>query len=775
MKCYYDIIIGDNKPVSIPIETEDGNLVLNNELLTALKNSPELAKQISNLVFEELSKSTSARPVTFKQLLKKGALLANTNVEFLRSQYPDIFPETAQADVLLIDNLKIGGLLISGRIINSQGKEVFVIKNNPNDLRRFANYLKLKEQLELGAADFNDNTGIIAKMLEATGQKNITSLLLDYSQNDSKYLDKFVDNQSYYKVLYDISRQLLNKPQVRNFNNPILNNIYAYLLSHDDWKYKNDTFIKTGLSKLDVNFLYNILSQYNPDLLKSNNIPDLKTFKSQLRNKNFAEGLFNAFTQLSPQFSYKFEKLQGDIIYAKTEPLTVEEQYGWTYDTLQSFDLQESYKGYQIYAYNENGITSYYATRGSVTKRSFLSPSQETIDDIREWVDNKVNNTKLANHSLLQFKFGIDDNTVTTYDGLVVGSVIASLDVPLTKPRALTQFPINEQELLRDKSTKSVKDFSEVVDSWDIDTTLKEEIKSEVNTAEKITIMLYKAQDLLGNQRNDSHIIRQILNQIKEADIKYYYVDEALPSHKYRLIPTDLHTLENYHKEGENLPTIKFLTALSTILQQQIPGIKVNVETSSTIKELFGDIDTNTTRAFIRDGEIYLNSTLCKATDLLHEYTHLILGMLRANETTRSNYESLLLRIISSNDPSVKAELKNVQEAYPNISQMDMYEEVFANLFSKHLIDHDIPIFTTNEGEMRQLTETVFGQNIATPEDMQKFYTGSIESVFKRFNKDIAALLATKNLSWEDSRNYRQLSNYISDQIKQGNITEKCI
>jgi len=132
---------------------------------------------------------------------------------------------------------------------------------------------------------------------------------------------------------------------------------------------------------------------------------------------------------------------------------------------------------------------------------------------------------------------------------------------------------------------------------------------------------------------------------------------------------------------------------LAQTLETQIPGIKVNIETSNNIKELFGDIDTNTTRAFIRDGQIYLNSTLCKATDLLHEYTHLILGMLRADEATRSNYESLLLRTMSSKTAEVTNALNKVLETYPNISQMDAYEEVFANLFSKYLVDNNIKIF----------------------------------------------------------------------------------
>ena len=62
----------------------------------------------------------------------------------------------------------------------------------------------------------------------------------------------------------------------------------------------------------------------------------------------------------------------------------------------------------------------------------------------------------------------------------------------------------------------------------------------------------------------------------------------------------------------------------------------VNLLTASQIAEKFPatgkiHIDPNIAKAFIYDGEIYVNTTIASGDDLLHEYTHIILGVLKSN------------------------------------------------------------------------------------------------------------------------------------------------
>lgn len=51
--------------------------------------------------------------------------------------------------------------------------------------------------------------------------------------------------------------------------------------------------------------------------------------------------------------------------------------------------------------------------------------------------------------------------------------------------------------------------------------------------------------------------------------------------------------------------------------------------TQDEISKQFPDIPAGT-KAFIRDGNIYINGSLATSEDVIHEYTHLFLGALKA-------------------------------------------------------------------------------------------------------------------------------------------------
>lgn len=71
---------------------------------------------------------------------------------------------------------------------------------------------------------------------------------------------------------------------------------------------------------------------------------------------------------------------------------------------------------------------------------------------------------------------------------------------------------------------------------------------------------------------------------------------------------------------------------------------------------------------------------------------------------------------------------------------------------------------------MTDATKIVFNNAI---EDLGSFYGSSIQTVFTRFNSDIASLLNNK-LDFSSANQSRRLSNWISEQIKEGNIKEEC-
>lgn len=83
-------------------------------------------------------------------------------------------------------------------------------------------------------------------------------------------------------------------------------------------------------------------------------------------------------------------------------------------------------------------------------------------------------------------------------------------------------------------------------------------------------------------------------------------------------------------------------------------GVNVNMITSRELSERFPDINADTTKAFVRDGEIFINTTTAEATDPLHEFTHLVLGVLKSNRDLRRNYEQLMQIVSQTNQGRVR-------------------------------------------------------------------------------------------------------------------------
>lgn len=776
MYCVFTFKINGENPIFISLETDNGEMVLNNDVVTVLKDNPDKAKKIFELIENKLNGTIT--PVSYEDFIKEKSLIANSSVSSLRKNYPNLFPDGIEANVLLVNNIRVERQNISGRCINSNGEEIFVIENRDSDINKFANYLRTRENIKNSSLKIEDDD--IKQLLKEMKFKDIKSLLLDFIDNESKYLNKTVNNKNCYRLLIDISRQFLGKPEMRTFGNSILDNIYPYLYKHDVWeKNKKGQWVnKDNLHTLDISFLYNLLCVYDQNILIKNDIftdqseKSLKQFKEFITKSNFCKSLFDNLKKDYPQFNFVFNKIgkhkNQEVIFMQAIIQTVKEQYGWTYDTIKTFDIQETYKGYQIYCRDNNGIKEYYVTQDYMTEDSYAKYCSN-LEDAKAYIDNKISYIKIPNHNYIEFHY-LNDNTIQTKQKLIPGSIVEVLDYKISKPELIIYFPTNEQAILQERNSSSFSDFEKIVDSWNINDDLKNKVKEEINTPEKVTLFLYDLQNNYTDKRNTEEI-KTILKKIQDASKKerlYYYIDEQISNNKYRIIRTNISDIETYKSSNQNVPNVTFLEAIAKGIQEKIPGITIHIETAEQLKEIVPEANINTTRAFIKNGEIYLNSTRCKATDLVHEYMHLILGMLRSDPTTRKNYEQLLYRIISSKE--AQSALKRINQAYPNISEMDKYEEVFVDLFSNYFINNNLNIFDTNE--IKKLTETIFGQKI---DDINQFYTGNVSQVFIKFNKDIASWLSNdNNISWEKSKTYRQLSNYISEQIKKGEIKEAC-
>ena len=181
-------------------------------------------------------------------------------------------------------------------------------------------------------------------------------------------------------------------------------------------------------------------------------------------------------------------------------------------------------------------------------------------------------------------------------------------------------------------------------------------------------------------------------------------------------------------------------------------------------------------KAFIKNGNIYINSYSAKSSDLLHEYTHLLLGVLKSNPESASLYEQLLNMVVESKDRDVRKTMEQIEENYADLSEMDKREELFAELFGRYLsgrgsdIDH---IFKQQDKFLKRENQNIF--DLTSDTDLKSIYNKTLSSIFKRFSSDVATKLKEDSgLDFSKTLNSRKKSNWLSNQIKEGNIKENC-
>lgn len=797
--------------ISLDLESDLDSPLTDQDIIKVLKDNPEQRQALCDTIHNKLYTQSTIGEVTVKELTKKEGLLGNCGVGYLMEQFPNIsFPEGVDANILLVNNLKIGNQNIYGRVINSNGKEIFVVKGTKEDVSKLADFLRVRQQLQEQSFNFSEDSFYykdLQKILTIRNKKkdkvaNIFELMLDFIYNKSKYesASMYITNEkgekeSAYTILSKINNIIMQYSGRVEYSDDFVNTINQQVKHFDN----NKKF-------LSLDALYGAVKAYHPDILETLGLTSKTNFhefflrpssetEQELKKvfDNIVEGqgyatLLTTLFSPEPEFSMSFSSSSNKGVTLKSEPGTIQAKYGIGYDTIQSFDIiNPDYKGYKIYAFFDNGERKYMPSRAYLTEDT-VTKKYSSEEEAKKYIDSAVEKQDIKKHSFVDFKFRemveIEGRTVyedelnsfTLYSrqALTQGSIIESLNIPLVKNTRI----FNGEGILLTEDRQNYSSFKKFVEIWNISDSLKANILASINNAEKIATFIYKVNELLQEKRDNEEVIGQIVSMIEQATKRAYYIEsrtwiKGKNQYVYRVIPTDPFQIEEY-KKSKRIPIVSLMSAINSVLTDKNKfGVTVNMQTSEEIKTNFPDIDANTSRAFIRDGQIYVNTTIAKSSDLLHEYTHLILGVLKSDPNLRSNYEQLL--DIVSRTKEGKEMIKKLRSRYDTASEIDIMEEAFAKLFSEYIMGKISPqldqIFQGKERFLKDATKIVFNNEIA---DLKSFYGKTLETVFTRFSSDVSTLLNQQGLDFESTKTSRMYSNWVSKQIRDGEINEQC-
>lgn len=721
--------------INLEFQSDQIPVITDSSLVELLKNNPETYEQIKLYVENQYSQRLYA--IT-PDILKQSGLVGTHTLADLKSLFPEIqFPENITANILLADNCKLGNSITLGKTKGADGNDLFIIDKRQSkegvytQVQTLADFLNIKVQLDNNR--FGDSwkyTEDLKRIAEQHGYKeNIAQLVIDFLSDKSEFSNLFYTNSkgktsSVYQTLDEIGRELRGFEKRKEYNNPFINAISKVT------KFEGN---KDGITTMSLSLetLYNFI----------NNLTDFKfesfdDFKKALKEKdNTGKTLLEQLLELNDAFNYKVSSISKNNIYLKQYHPTYDTEFGYN-DNIK-FTYQGQYKGYNLYKTN-NG--KWFYSFGYISSDTGITKSNSK-EELISLIDNK--DRSLFNESLLPFKFGnkFEILTNSTYKKHQLFDV---LDIELDPNTKLNK---KEKEFVSNKG-KKMSDFYKYIDESDYQ--YKEEIKQQLDTPEKIVTFIYLAAD-------KKYSIQEILNMINDAKTVSYYIEDTI-TNGYKIIPTDS---VNYSELtlNTNKPVLGLLLSMQKAFNDKFGEGFVKLVTADEITD--SRIDPNTDKAFILDGQIYVNSTIASGSDMLHEYVHLILGILRTENPKA--YEDLINQVWDKSSEESKIHILNKYSNEPN--QMIIREELFVNRFSKYMYGNiSGDIFETNDAFKKVIMSNFKISSGQSVKDDCNTPIGQLFKVFETVNEG----------GWNFKRDSIQITNYISQQIEKNEIEQIC-
>jgi len=267
-----------------------------------------------------------------------------------------------------------------------------------------------------------------------------------------------------------------------------------------------------------------------------------------------------------------------------------------------------------------------------------------------------------------------------------------------------------------------------------------------------------KPIDLIPNVRSNA-IIEEDIRQTKTAftdlmNIKTlpYIVNEDLSLTESET-PLNSTLFNNNTIFNNNRDQVNDLFTLTKYLQNTL-GVKINLVNTYSAKWLTG----TDAKAFIYNGEIYINIDKATNADLIHEYGHLILGTVK--QVDNGLYQVLITSITAS--PEFKNQFANVKISYPGRAYQDLLEEVYCNMFGQYI--------GGNVGKFNKIITIMFGL-MTRPEDISNVATMTFSDLIQAYGSTV---FKSTNYNLMQSSLSRKNANIIEKGIKEGQIKEKC-
>lgn len=483
------------------------------------------------------------------------------------------------------------------------------------------------------------------------------------------------------------------------------------------------------------------------------------------------------FLEMDEKFNVRvyYEIEQEPVIKEKNAYITLNlnnwssigEVYDFSYADQPLFSPTEQYKGFYIYEYHKNGKTHYAISRSIISPKSYLK-TFSSLEAAKQNID--TNTDTLQECGLWSIKQHVGRPRASEIEMKYIreGSIITTLDIQLPRIE-FKNFPDPVKELFKGTITNfhSKLDFIENIKSLD--------------TPEKASAFIYlmhkqlkNKQDFIEFLKDNAELVQSTIKDINKRETISYLVEKIetfgkTPSKYYLRLLQNNGTNIDINGKFNDITVQDFIDQnLNNVIEyfNKQFGIGINSVTRSELEQL--SIDNNlglenkldVVKAFVYNGQIYINTSNANAEDLFHELSHILLGVVKAKDLdmynelvsaykTKSNYKYLF---------------NTHRKTYRHYSEQDVIEETIADIIAAEMFKQkQLGTSDFKGNDILVLFESILKKS--------ERFTQSMNDNGLGFSKYINQLLDENGN--EMQRNMR-ITNLVRDYISEGKIQEKC-
>lgn len=494
--------------------------------------------------------------------------------------------------------------------------------------------------------------------------------------------------------------------------------------------------------------------------------------------------------------SYQVNDISNGYIYFQKNFESIGENQDITIANIPHMaeELPQEYRGYKIYKYTDNnGQTKFTFTRGLLTPQTYdyrIAPGvEDETSKVKEKIDEMLGPSSRVRSRLYTPLYSDKSNQGTTiqfktYMGqLLPGQIVKTYDYRL---------PLDIMNQIGTKAERgeAMHQIHQVLEAgglldWFIQKSGSKDFNSSkfLDNNEKVFLTLATLIDLSGKPINEVQTKLETLFDSYNKTPRYYVVTNVDPK-------SGMATLVQMSNVSSSLTGVDSYLSMHNQLQMfakkmdDIFGVDTRVMTTNVMKEWLisqnfseqlANLYSQQRAVVLTDANkepiIILNSDRATKSDLAHEYMHLFMGIVRSNTALQEKYTQLLTNLVNTKEGQEQLAEYSRVPAYQSLSQIDLMEEVAANVMGKYLTSSDPQTQFPNADAFitfRQfLEDNTFHLNIA---DNIIDFSDQIVS----FDKHTSEIVQGKMKKLEATNKERQLTNFIKDAIGNDLIKEDC-